>query len=226
MSITTVGTAFLVSCFQGVQIPLTNFQKALELLDKHTNKLYYKTAVVDYEVFVKVMTNKQPSIQQQLGEIIQENIANNRKKLRSIIETIILCGRWNISLRGHRDSSINLERDLDASRGNFWALLQFRVTAGDITLRDYLEKAPRNAMYMSPDIQNQVIDILGDLVLISKVRATQFFTVIVDEVTDCSNKKQLSLVLCYVSPHDHQIKEDIVDFIECDTGTVLVRCKV
>lgn len=54
---------------------------------------------------------------------------------------------------------------------------------------------------------------------LSKVRAAQFFTVIADEVTDCSNKEQLSLVLRYVSPDDHQIREDLVDFIECDAGT-------
>ena len=205
-----------------VKSPLTNFQKALELLDKHTKKLYHKAAVVDYEEFVKVMTNKQPSIQQQLRIISQETIANNCKKLRSILETIILCGRQNIPLRGHCDSSLDLERDLNASHGNFWSLLQFRVSAGDTTLRDHLEKAPRNAMYTSPDIQNQVIDILGDHVqqkILSKVRAAQFFTVMADEVTDCSNKEQLSLVIRYVSPDDHQIREDLVDFIECDTGT-------
>ena len=49
-----------------VKSPLTNFQKALELLDKHTNMMYHKRAVVDYEAFMKVMTQKQPSIQQQL----------------------------------------------------------------------------------------------------------------------------------------------------------------
>ena len=104
-------------------------------------ELYHKRAVVDYEAFMKVMTQKQPSIQQQLREITQETIANNRKKLYSIIETILLCGRQNIALRGHRDSSTDLERNSD---GNFWALLQFRVLAGDTVLG---EKAPRNAMY-------------------------------------------------------------------------------
>ena len=41
-----------------VQIPLTSFQKALEILKKHAEKTYHKTAAVVFENFMKVMTNK------------------------------------------------------------------------------------------------------------------------------------------------------------------------
>ena len=46
----------------------------------------------------------------------------------------------------------------------------------------------------------------------------QFFTLIADEVTDCSNKEQLSLVLRYVDRESSQIHEDLVSFVEWDTG--------
>ena len=39
-----------------------------------------------------------------------------------------------------------------------------------------------------------------------------------DEVTDSSNKEQLSLVIRYVDPDDCGIPKDLVDFIECDIG--------
>ena len=80
--------------------------------------------------------------------------------MQSIVETIILCGRQNIALRGHRDSSLEVEKDPSAPHGNFWALLEFRVSSGDVSLQDHLANAPGNAKYTSPDIQNQVIDIL------------------------------------------------------------------
>ena len=115
---------------------------------------------------------------------------------------------------------VDLERDGTASHGNFWALLQFRAAEGDLVLREHLSHAPRNATYTSPDIQNQIIDILGDYVrqkILSQVQ-NQFFTLIADEVTDCSNKEQLSLVLRYVDRESSQIREDLVAFIECDTG--------
>ena len=49
-------------------------------------------------------------------------------------------------------------------------------------------------------------------------RDATYFTIIADEVTDCSNKEQLSLVLRYVNPGDKQIREDFVAFVECDCG--------
>ena len=89
-------------------------------------------------------------------------VANNRRKVHSIVETILFCGRQNIPLRGHRDSGLDVDRNATACHGNFWALLEFRIAAGDSILQDHLANAPRNAMYTSPDIQNQVLDILGD----------------------------------------------------------------
>ena len=41
---------------------------------------------------------------------------------------------------------------------------------------------------------------------------------IADEVTDSSNKEQLGLVLRYVIVEDNCIREDLVSFIECDSG--------
>ena len=59
----------------------------------------------------------------------------------------------------------------------------------------------RNATYTSSVIQNQIIDVLSDQVrqkIIRKVHQVKLFSVIADEVTDISNKEQLSLVVRYV----------------------------
>lgn len=137
------------------------------------------------DAFIKVMTGRKQNIQSQLDEIRAAQIAENRQKIKSIVKTIIFCGRQNVPLRGHRDSALDLERDETANGGHFWALLQFRAAAGDLVLCDHLAHAPRNAVYTSPDVQNQIIDILGDYVrqkIFSLVQKAQFFTVIADEV--------------------------------------------
>ena len=201
--------------------PLTNFQKALEILNKHDNKQFHRSSVVQMEEFLKIMTNEQPSIRRRLSEATAQQIAMNRQKLRSVVETVVLCGQQNIPLRGHRDSTIDVEHTPNAQHGNFWALLQFRVAAGDTVLRDHLAQSSRNAIYTSSRIQNQLLDILGSTVvrkIVQRVRDATYFTIIADEVTDCSNKEQLSLVLRYVSPKDNQIREDFVACIECDCG--------
>ena len=80
---------------------------------------------------------------------------------------------------------------------------------------------PANAKYTSPDTQNQVIDVLGDHIqrkIITNVQSAKFFSVVADEVTDCSNKEQLSIVLRYVHPETLLIQEDLIQFVECDTG--------
>ena len=90
----------------------------------------------------------------QLREGAGETIQNNRKKLCSITEIIVLCGRQNIALCGHRDSGTDMEGVQAAStnHGNFCALLNFRISAVDSILRDQLQSAARNATYTSPPI--------------------------------------------------------------------------
>ena len=122
-------------------------------------------------------------MQSQLDNIRAAHIAKNHQKIKSIVETIMFCGQQNVPLRGHRDSALDLERDETANVGNFWALLQFCAAAGDLVLRDHLAHAPGNAVYTSPDVQNQIIDILGDHVrqkIFSQVQKAQFFTIFAD----------------------------------------------
>ena len=78
-----------------------------------------------------------------------------------------------------------------------------------------------NSTYTSSTIQNEIISIIGDHIrssIIDNVKRARWFTVIADEVTDVSNKEQLSLVLRYVNPDDDQLREDLTDVIECRTG--------
>lgn len=188
-----------------VSYALSDFKHAIENLKKHEQKDYHKEAVVKMESYVKVMSGQQDSISVQINNAAKELIATNRMKLQSIMETIILCGRQNIPLRGHRDAGTDLERACEG-HGNFWALLQFRISSGDTLLREHPTTAPRNATYISPDIQNQVIQVLGDHILhkiLTNVKEEKFFSVIADEVTDSSNKEQLGVVLRYVNPTDN-----------------------
>lgn len=43
-------------------------------------------------------------------------------------------------------------------------MLDFRVEVGDQVLDDHFKSAPRNATYRSKTVQNEIIDIVGDLV--------------------------------------------------------------
>ena len=207
-----------------VSRPLTVFNKALEMLRKHADKDHHKLAIVKADEFKKTMTNQQPSIVSRLSQALAERIDISRQKLASIISTVVLCDRQNFALRGHRDNATDLEKDVLGSdnHGNFLALLNFRIEAGDTVLGDHLSTSARNATYISNTVQNQIIHVLSNQVkqtIIQRVQAAKWYTVIADEVTDASNKEQLSIVLRYVDSDSLLVREDLVGFTECDTGT-------
>ena len=205
--------ALFATANQGIEMgtlvsrPLINLSKALEILGKHKEKKYHLVALTKCDEFLRVMKGQQPSIAQRLNKSVTDTVATNRQILKSIIETLILCGRQNIPLRGHRDNLTDIERDSEhvIGHGNFWALLQFRVGSGDDVLAKHLDKEARNAAYTSADIQNQLLAVIGDHIqgqILCRVSQAVGFTIVADEVTDISNKEQLSLVLRYASTDD------------------------
>ena len=91
--------------------------------------------------------------------------------------------------------TMQLKNSLE-NHGNFWALLKFRMEAGDFILSEHLDTAAQNATYTSPTIQNQLIDIIGSQIrqkILNRVKGAGWFTVIADEVTDVSNKELQAL---------------------------------
>ena len=197
---------------------MTTFGKALESLRKHGDKDHHKTAVIISEEFLKTMTHQQPDIQCHLNQAMASRISLNRQKLHSIFKTIVFCGRQNIALRGHRDDATDIERDVDdlENHGNLRTF-----DAGDNVLAEHLATASRNATYTSKTIQNEIINIVANQVrskIVGKIEAAKWYTVISDEVTDASNKEQSSLVLRYVDSDTLLVREDLIGFVECNTG--------
>ena len=166
---------------------------------------------------------QQLNIEQRLSKSLADRVTNNRQKLKSIIKTIAFCGRQNIALRGHRDNTLDIERDEAGllNHGNFYALLNFGIDAGDTVLEEHFSTAARNSTCTSNTVKNQIITVLANQLtshIVDKVKPARWFTVIADKVADVSNKEQLSIVLCYVNDATLTVREDLVGFFECDTG--------
>ena len=87
------------------------------------------------------MRSQKPDIRSQTNQA-------NRTKIGCIVETILLCRRHSIPLRGHCDNITDVERGTSENHGNFWALLRFRVEAGDTILGDHLAVSSRNAIHI------------------------------------------------------------------------------
>ena len=199
-----------------VEAAFTNLKKMYEVCDLHAARECHKDAIAVCDTFVERMSDKQESVLIQLREGARETTQNNRS-------SALLCGRQNTALRGNSDSGTYMEgaQAVSTNHGNFCALLNFGIAAGDTILRDHLQNAARNATYTSPDHQNQLISILGDHfcnAILRKVRSSLCYTLIADEVTDCSNKEQLCIAIRCAEPGTASIREDLVTFLECDSG--------
>uniref|UniRef100_A0A2S2QEI7 Uncharacterized protein n=1 Tax=Sipha flava TaxID=143950 RepID=A0A2S2QEI7_9HEMI len=129
---------------------LDEWKNAKQILREHSKKLYHEHCVVDSNHFLSVYSKQKLSIINQLDLERAEQIKSNRKKLISIINCVILCGRQEITLRCHRDSgnSNNQSTNVD----NFRAILNYR-SEGDDYLKHHLEEQGRNK-YITPQVQN------------------------------------------------------------------------
>lgn len=85
-----------------IEQPLTSWKKATEKLTTHFSSARYHVKALEIASnFNSIMNNKTPSIRHQIDSIAFQRIQQNRITLRSIIDTVILCGQQGISLRGH-----------------------------------------------------------------------------------------------------------------------------
>ena len=170
------------------------------------------------------MKSKMLAIKEQI-KLKPDEVIFNQTVLKSVIETITFCGREALSLSGHRDHpqfyNSSLLEFTSVNVGNFLELIRFRVTAGDEILKKHILKAPSNAKYMSKTIQNELICLCGEEIvtgIISEVKESKVFSILADEVRDCSNTEQMSFVIRFVDK-SCQIREEFIQFLECESGT-------
>ena len=88
-----------------------------------------------------------------------------------------------------------------------------------------MDTSSRNAVYTSNNIQNEIISAIGCWVQ-SKLHVlhtiqtgSRVFSIVADESRDCSNKKQMPLIIHYVN-ESHEIQESFVTFMECEYGII------
>ncbi|CAI6355649.1 unnamed protein product [Macrosiphum euphorbiae] len=103
-----------------VTVPLTKYAKILGKdgdLSKHNQHLYHLNAVSTSNDFLIRFKNPENKIINLVNTGRMKQVTENRLRLKPIIETVVLCGRQNISLRGHRDQGdlLSLKNHDDAS---------------------------------------------------------------------------------------------------------------
>lgn len=213
-----------------VTVPFNQWHKAIEKFKDHSATKYHINNVLKADNFISVFNKNHPDIRNTLDISRQKTIAENRMRLVPIIDVIKLCGRQELALRGTLDSG-----PLDftgpeptTNDGNFRALLRMRICNSEDNTKRLFNSAPRNALYTSPRIQNELISICGEIienVLAKRINAAKCFSVLVDETTDISGIEQMSLCVRYTEKQglDYILREDFLSYIPLveTTGEVI-----
>lgn len=184
-----------------VRLPFTRWKNALEAFQSHNDCEYHKAAVLYAAYFMEALEGE--TIAEQISSGARQQRQTNRKKLASIIETVIFCGRQGMPLRGHRDAGPLTLEDPIENDGNLRALLRFKIRCGDDALKEHVLTAPGNATYLSPQIQNEILGVCATLVqenIVTRVNTAKCFALLADETTDISGKQDqcnsLTKLLC------------------------------
>lgn len=122
----------------------------------------------------------------------------------------MVCSQQEIALRGH-DESVK-----SPNIGNFLEILKL-IVSHDEVLNDRLTCGPRNAVYTSPIIHNELLHIMGEMVqntICSKIQEAGLFSILVDESKDYSKKEQLTLISRCIDPK-------MLPFMTFDDATTL-----
>ena len=130
---------------------------------------------------------------------LSKNRARKLKYLLEVIRCLRYLGRQGIALQGYDGID------------NFTQILRF-LSTNDKNILYHLE-GKIGHKYMHNDIQNEILDIMAVLTLQEKlktIRECRFFSIIADEDTDVSNKKQLSFCLRSVDKNLNAFEDFIV----------------
>ena len=154
----------------------------------HINSQFHQNSTVATANFMRTYKDPSLSILSLLDKDRIDKINRNQAILSSIVKIIITCSRQNIPLRGHRDETIDDVRKIinviDSHSGsNFITFLKQRIDAGDEVLREHIEHGPKNALYTSPLVQNEIINCIHKYILNKILNRVEncLFSIIVDE---------------------------------------------
>ena len=184
-------------------------------LKRHQESDCHKFSVEKAENFLAVTTKEQNDVVSSANVAYKLKVDRNRNAMSSIIDTIMALGQRGIAFRGDWDRVTREEN------GNFNFFLNWRSTF-DTNLKDHLEKSPQNARYLSPQIQNELISCIGDIMrdsLANRINKSKYISILADETTDSATLEQVAICVRYIDKDEngtYKVCEDLLGFVEVE----------
>ena len=194
-----------------VNRPFSQWVKLSDSLSRHAKLVYHHQAVQSADILKNSIENPNSRLDIMSSHILQSRIMENKHIFNQIVRAIEYLAKQGLSFRGHRESI-----ESETNPGNFLSLLRIFAENDDV-LRAHLQKPKaKNATYLSPSSQNDIIEVIGfDYIrakIIAEIKQAPYFSIIADEVTS-HNTEYLSLCLRYVDARC-EIQENFMAFVE------------
>ena len=143
---------------------------------------------------------------------IQVRMNENKHIMWQVVCAVIFLAKQGLPFLGDIE-----DLNLNKNPGNFLALLIIFAEIDSLFSHLNTPRA-KNATYISPKSQNEIINVIGyDVILaniIAEIKTAQYFSVLTDEVS-CHNVEHLPICLRYVDG-ECNIHEEFVAFVKLD----------
>ena len=192
-----------------------NFANGRQRLRDHAATNHHQIATVNTSSFISSLATG--SVADQMSVASQQQLRQKKDYLEGMAMTIHLLGRQGIALRGHRDIGPLSKEQTVENEGNLRSVLNLLIERDDRKIKNYVENAPKNALYVSWSVQNELINLIAEQIqsqILDEVKQAGFFSVLVDETSDVTNAEQLSIMIRYVHVSNGMaiVKESFLGF--------------
>ncbi|XP_073315871.1 uncharacterized protein [Primulina huaijiensis] len=136
---------------------------------------------------------------QHIDKVMYAQSKEEKEKNHLRLSTSIVAVRWlalqGCAFRGN-DESLS-----SSNRGNFLKLVKAFAKMNTEIDEVVLENAPKNAQYIAPEIQKEILHIMANRVrqMVREEVGDKYFCILVDKARDISKREQMAIILRFVN---------------------------
>ena len=210
-----------------VNRPFSNWVKISNSLSNHCSLCYHRKCVQDADILKTTVDNPASRLDVRVDSALQVRMRENKHIVQQIVRAVIILAKQGLPFRGDVE-----DLSLRKNPGNFLALLKYFAETDAILSNHLNNPQAKNATYISPRSQNDIINIIGyDVILtdiVAELKNSKYFSVLADEVS-CHNVEHLPLCLRFVDG-ECNIREEFIAFLKLervratDIADAIIEC--